>query len=213
MFDITDLRFTARGTEFPVMGSQYPVFVSDTREARRGTLVLMTDTLSDYDEIREIVFPSNGRVRPVLFDTFGGGALLLDDMTAIPLDVQVEPATKADPDTRFVTIDFVESDPTRPHDQRSGDNDDLVTAPNAAFTFSNVNPNRDEWITVTDTSTGGIVHWRWSWYRGTDNQYAVDYGPGPHRRRWHSRGDTYVKLRVESAAGEVDVLKKKLHIG
>ena len=201
IFDFQDLKYQARGTEMSVMRQQYPVYVADTREARRGSIILAVNTLDQYDEVRNIVFPSNGRMRPIRLDVIGNRPLLLDNVKALPLDVSIEQATKNDPDLRYVTVDFIEIGPMTATDQRSGDNDDLVNRPQAAFALSDTTPAKEEQITLTDTSTGQYDHWRWSVERGSSNKNSVFHGVGPHKLTWHSRGPHKVKLRVWGPVG------------
>lgn len=203
--EMEPLRYTARGTEFAVVGSQYPVYVADSREARRGSVTLKTETLGQFDDVRRIVFPSSGRIRPVIFNSAGSGtggsAILLDDARVVPLDIEVEQATPNNTDLRFIRIDYVEVDGTTPLVHRIGDNDDLVTAPRANFSISDTTPARNQWITLTDVSTGQYDHWDWSFPKGTSNVLGKRYSQGPHKVRWSSTGKKAIKLRVYGPAG------------
>jgi hypothetical protein len=196
--DLDGPTYTARASEFAVMGNQYPVIISDSREARRGTVTLKTSDLGQYNDLRRVVFPESGRIRPFVLNSGGDSALLLDDMRCIPLDVEVEQATKLNPDVRFIHIDYVEVDPSAPLIARSGDNDDLVGAPQADFTFSDPTPAAGQWITLTDTSTGLGDDWDWTIGGGGgegSNWIGKFYTRGPHRVRWMGRGKAAVKLR------------------
>lgn len=188
--------YTARGIEHAVMGSQYPVYVSDSREARRGSMTLMTRQLGQYNDLRRIVFPASGLIRPVVVQSGGDATMLLDDMRIIPLDVEIEQATKSDPDKRYVHIDYIEVEPG-PLIARSGDNDSLVSEPQADFTFSDSSPGVGQWITLTDASTGLGDDWEWTIGGGRqgDNWVGKFYTQGPHKIRWTSRGPHGVKLR------------------
>lgn len=188
--------YTARGTEHAVMGSQYPVYVADTREARRGTLTLMTRQLGQYNDLRRIVFPASGRIRPVVFQSGGDSTMLLDDMRIVPLDVEVEQATKQNPDLRYVHIDYVEVEPG-PLIARSGDNDSLISEPQANFTISDTTPARGDWVTLTDTSTGLGDDWDWTVAGGNQgaNWVGKFYRQGPHKVKWTTRGQKTIKLR------------------
>lgn len=198
-------RYTARGSEFSVMGNQFPVFVSDTRETRRGSVTLLTRDLGAYQDLRRIVFPSSGRIRPVSFQSGGDSTLLLDDMRVLPLDVEVEQVTPERADLRYIHIDYLETDATVPLVQRTGDNDNMVNEPVANFTISDVTPGRNQWVTLTDTSTGQYDSWDWtighaslnaqtsSWPR---DWIAKRYTKGPHRVFWPHRGTKQIKLRV-----------------
>ena len=201
IFDFQDLKYQARGTEMAVMRRQYPVYVADTREARRGSIILAVNTLDQYDQVRNIVFPSNGRMRPIRLDVIGNRPLLLDNVKALPLDVTVEQATKNDPDLRNNTVDFIEIGPMSPLDQRSGDNDDLVNVPHAHFTVSDMTPAKGQQVTLTDTSGGQYDHWRWSMERGSSNKNSVFHGEGPHKVHFNSRGKHVIKLRVSGPVG------------
>jgi hypothetical protein len=197
--DLDELKYTARGTELAVMGSQYPIFVADTREARRGSIVLKVDDLGDYNDLRSIVFPSTGAIRPVIFNAGSEPTMLLDDMRVIPLDVTIEQATHSDPSLRYVRIDFVETDPSAPLTKRIGDNDDLINAPVANFTISDTTPASGEWITLTDTSTGQYDSWDWTISSASSNRVSKFYTKGPHKVRWTGRGKKVIKLRVYGA--------------
>jgi hypothetical protein len=184
--------YTARVNEQAVMGNEYPVIVADTREARRGSVTLMVRNLGQYNALRRIVFPASGKIRPVLLQGGGDATLLLDDMRVIPLDVEVEQATPANADLRYVTIDYVEADPSAPLVARSGDNDSLTSPPNAAFTVSS--PDVNGWRTLTDTSTGAGDDWEWT-VDNTSNKVGKFYTQGPHKVRFLTPGPHTVKLR------------------
>jgi hypothetical protein len=205
--------YTARGTEHAVMGSQYPVYISDSREARRGTLSLMTRNLGQYNDLRRIVFPASGRIRPVLFQSGGDSTLLLDDMRVIPLDVEVEQATQHNADLRYVHIDYVEVDPSTPLVARSGDNDDLVSAPEADFSISDATPAVDQWVTLTDTSTGAGDSWEWTVDNSQDNQVGKFYTEGPHVTRFSNRGTKTVKLRFGGSGAGFHTRTKTIEVG
>ena len=113
-------------------------------------------------------------------------------MRVIPLDVEVEQATPANADLRFVTIDYVEADPSAPLVARSGDNDSLVDPPNAAFTIGV--PDVNGWRTLTDTSTGLGDDWEWT-VDNTSNKVGKFYTQGPHKVRFVGAGPHTVKLR------------------
>jgi hypothetical protein len=196
-----DTRYVARGTELAVLGRRYPMYVADTREARRGTLVLKTDTQGQYEDLRRIVFPQDGRIRPVILNSGGDSTLLLDDARVIPLDVRIEQATHQNAAVRFVTIDYVEVDPSAPLLVRTGDNDNLVNPPKATFTVSDATPNRNQTVTLTSTSTGQFAKFDWTIGRGSENKPSKFYGPGPYKVRWSSAGRRQVKLRVYGAPG------------
>jgi hypothetical protein len=189
--------YTARANEQAVMGNQYPVIIADTREARRGSVVLQTRNLGEYNALRRIVFPSSGRIRPFIMNSGGDSTLLLDDMRCIPLDVEVEQATQADADLRYVHIDYVEIDGSAPLIRRTGDNDALTDPPNANFSISDTTPAVGQWVTLTDTSTGQGDDWDWVIEQGkqTDNKVGKFYTQGPHKVRWRSRGRMTIKLR------------------
>lgn len=187
--------YTARAYEHAVMGAQYPVVVSDSREARRGSVTLMTRNLGEYNALRRIVFPESGRIRPFVMNAGGDRSLLLDDMRCLPLDVEVEQSSQQNPDYRFVTIDYVEVDGTAPLIARTGDNDDLTTAPEANFTFSDTTPAVGQWIQLTNTSTGAGDDWEWTVEATMDNLVGKFYTNGPHMVRFRRRGTVHVKLR------------------
>jgi hypothetical protein len=194
--------YTARVNEHAVMGNEYPVIISDTREARRGSVTLMTRNLGQYNALRRIVFPASGRIRPVLLQGGGDATLLLDDMRIIPLDVEVEQATQKNPDIRYVTIDYVEADPSAPLIARAGDNDSLAgTTPVANFSISDTTPAAGDWVTLTDTSTGTGDDWEWTVDNAADNRVGKFYTQGPHQARFFGPGEKTVKLRF-GGAGE-----------
>lgn len=189
--------YTARANEIAVMGSQYPVVVSDSREARRGSVTLLTRDLGHYNALRRIVFPESGRIRPFMLHSGGDAALLLDDMRCIPLDVSIEQTTEQNADYRYVSIDYVEIDGSAPLIKRVGDNDRLTTPPEANFSISDTTPAKGQWVTLTDTSTGQGDTWDWTIERGTetDNKIGKFYTHGPHKVRWARRGTKTIKLR------------------
>lgn len=197
--DINDLKYTARANEIAVMGTQYPVIISDSREARRGTITLLVKGLGEYNALRRIVFPESGRIRPFVVQSGGDGSsgpMLLDDMRCVPLDVSVEQATQTSADTRYVHIDFVEVDHSAPLIRRVGDNDLLTVPPEANFSISDLTPARNQWVTLTDTSTGQGDTWDWTVGHATlDNRVGKFYTDGPHKVRWPHRGRKAIKLR------------------
>lgn len=201
--DFDSVKYTARGTEHTVLGTQYPVFVSDIREARRGTVTIMVHGLGQLNEIRRIVYPVSGQMQPVIFNGGGEPTLLLDDMVVLPLDVTVEQVTAQSPKSRYVHIDFIEINPGKALMRRTGDDDALVDEPNANFSISDTTPARNQWVTLTDTSTGQYDTWDWWIERGdeTDNKHGKFYTRGPHRVRWRNRGKKTVKLRVYGSGG------------
>jgi hypothetical protein len=205
--DIDELKYVARGTELAVIGSQYPVFISDTREARRGSIILKVDTLGAYNDLRSIVFPPGGAVRPVIFNAGSEPTMLLDDMRVIPLDIGIEQVTHSDPSSRYVHIDFTETDPTVPLIFRTGDNDTLVSKPTANFTISDTTPARNQWITLTDTSSGSFDSYDWSVGTTANNAMSKYYSKGPFRIAYKARGTFVVKLRVYGLAGASTVTK------
>jgi hypothetical protein len=206
--------YTARVNEFSVMGNEYPVIVSDTREARRGSFTLMTDNLGQYNALRRIVFPASGKIRPVVVQAGGDRTLLLDDMRVIPLDVEIEQSTKQNPDIRYVTINYVEADPTTPLIQRSGDDDVLPgDLPAAAFTMSDTTPAVGDWVTLTDTSTGSGDDWEWTVDNSQDNHVGKFYTQGPHQVRFSARGQKSVKLRFGSHTAGYSAVVKTLMVG
>jgi len=194
--DMDGPTYTARGQEHAVMGSQYPVYVADTREARRGTVTVMVRDLGQYNDLRRIVFPASGRIRPVVFQSGGDATMLLDDMRIIPLDVEIEQATQKDPDRRYIHIDYIEVEPG-PLIHRSGDNDSLVSEPQADFTISDTTPGVGQWVTLTDASTGLGDDWEWTIGGGQEgtNWVGKFYTQGPHKVRWNQRGAKGIKLR------------------
>jgi hypothetical protein len=202
--EMDELKYTARGTELQVMGSQYPVYVADTREARRGSVVLRVNDLGEYNDLREIVFPSTGAIWPVIFNNAASPPMLLDDMKVVPLDVSVEQASKGDANLRFVRIDYVEIAAAGPILKRTGDNDTYVNHPKANFSISDTTPARKQWVTLTDTSTGQFDSWDWTIRNAGSNVVSKFYTKGPHKVWWGSRGTKYVKLRVYGA--EIDGL-------
>lgn len=201
LYDMDEVKYTARGSEFPVIGRQFPLYVADTREARRGTFTLLTDSLAQYEDVREIVFPQTGRLSPVWIQAASNNVMLLDDMLVVPLDVSVEQAGKADSDRRFITVQYVEIDPTAGMPKRTGDNDVLIDPPVAGFTTNNRRPRRKERVTLYDQSTGQITEWYWTISRVEKGVVSKKYGPGPHRVSWGAATKHWVKLRVTGPGG------------
>ena len=198
-----DVKYVARGTEMAVIGKQFPIWISDTREARRGTLTLLTSDIGQYDALRTILFPSSGLVRPVQLNSGGSNTLLLDDMRLLPLDVSVEQATHANSQKRYIHVDFIETDPSVPLIRRIGDNDTLVSAPTSKFAISDTTPARRQWVTLSDAGTGQYDTWDWSIGDAahSSNKVGHFYTRGPHKVYWALRGKKNVKLKVSGPAG------------
>jgi hypothetical protein len=206
------LVYKARGNEFAVMGSQYPVFVADTREASRGSITVLARDLDDYESLHQIVFPPNGRIRPIILNAGGDPAMLLHDIRVLPMDISIEQATPTNADLRFVKIDYIEIDPTAPLVRRSGDNDDFVNKPNADIRISDHSPRRGQRVTLTDISTGQYDTWEWTIGRGTGNKVGRFYGPGPYHVHWDSGGVKTIKLRVYGSGAGADVVTKRITV-
>jgi len=206
--------YTARTNEFSVMGNEYPVIVSDTREARRGSMTVLVRNLGQYNALRRIVFPASGRIRPVVVQAGGDRTLLLDDMRIIPLDVEVEQTTEVNADFRYVTIDYVEADPSAPLIARTGDNDTLAgTAPVANFSISDTTPAVNAWVTLTDTSTGSGSDWEWTVDNAVENQVGKFYTQGPHKVRFGGAGEKTVKLRYGGSGQGYNSRYKTIQVG
>lgn len=201
-----------RGNELAVMQREDPLIIADTRETRRGTLTLLTDRLGQYHDLRRMLFPATGRIRPITVHSGGDSTMLLDDMRVIPLDVEIEQATQADPDRRFFHIDFVEVDDTAPHIKRVGDPDNWTDEPTANFTISDTTPARNQWITLTDNSDGLIEEWDWTLHGRThDNRIGKFGGQGPHKLRYPNKGIKQIKLRINGPEG-ADVIVKEVEV-
>lgn len=213
--DMEGPTYGARVSEFAVMGSQYPAIVADSREARRGVMTLMTRNLGQLNALRRVVYPANGRIRPFIVNSGGDSTMLLDDMRCLPLDVEVEQATQRNADWRYVHISYAEVDPSAPLIARSGDNDSLVSEPQANFTISDTTPNVNQWITLQDTSSGQGDTWSWELERGheTDNKVGVFYTQGPHRVRWSVRGKKSIKLRFGGSGAGFHTRTKTIQVG
>ena len=204
--------YRSKGSELQVMQREDPLFIADTRETRRGTITLMTDRLGQYHDLRRMLFPANGRIRPVSFHSGGDPTMLLDDMVVIPLDVQIEQATQSNPDMRFFHIDFVEVDAASPRIKRAGDREDWTSEPVANFTISDPTPARNQWITLTSTSTGSLDEWDWTLSGGSvDNKIGKFHTEGPHEVRFNNRGIKHIKLRVDGPEG-ADVTVKQVDV-
>lgn len=212
LVDLQGPTYSARGTEHAVLGSQYPVYISDSREARRGTFTVLVKTLGAYLDLKRIVFPSSGLIKPVMVQS---GLELLDDMKILPLNVEVEQVTQRDVNRRYVHVDFVEIDPSGPLVARSGDNDDLAGAPTARFTVSKTNPKVNEWITLDGSASSGVFDsWEWTIEgHDTDNRMGKWFTAGPHQVRWHTRGKKTVKLRVYGAGAGAHTRSKVITVG
>lgn len=210
--EIDGPRYVARGEEHSVIGSQYPVFISDSREARRGTFTLLVKDLNQYNQLRSICFPESGRIWPVTVHSSGDPTLLLDDLRAVPMDIEIEQATKGNIDYRWVHLDYIEIDPNVPLVRRSGDNDYLDTnAPDANFAISDDTPAAGTWITLTDTSTGaGNNDWEWVFTpHPASNPIGVFHTQGsPHKVRYSNPGKKWIKLRVGSKDHGYDTITK-----
>ena len=201
--DMDQTKYSARGTELAVMGNTYPVYVADVREARRGSIVFKVDSATEFHDLMEIVFPNTGAIWPVYLLNIGIDVplMLTSDAKVIPLDVTIEQSGFSNPDIRFVRVDYVEIDSTAPISKRTGDNDDYINHPAAAFTISDATPAVGQWVTLTDTSTGQYDSWDWS-VRGTEATVTAQgkyFTKGPHRVRWMKKGSYTVSLRVYGA--------------
>lgn len=218
--EMGDIKYTARGTELAVMGSQYPVFVGDRRDQRRGSIVLKCDSLAELYELQDIVFPTNGVIRPIIFDSASEPALMVSRMVVIPLDVTVEQATATNAELRYLRIDFVEIDPTAPLWKKTAEN--IVTPADAHFTISDTTPKVLQPITLTDTSTGQYNAWKWSFPFALTGRtdpppvipevgfplfqpFPSSTKQGPHQIFFKKPGDYAIKLWVGDRDNEDDV--------
>lgn len=213
--DVDGPTYTARGEEHAVIGSQYPVFIADTREARRGTFTVLVKDLNQYNQLRSICFPESGRIWPVIIHSSGDPTMLLDDLRCVPMDIEIEQVTKGNIDYRWVHLDYLEIDPNVPLVRRSGDNDYLDTnAPDANFTISDDTPNAGDWVTITDTSTGaGNDDWEWTFTpHPASNPIGVFHTRGPHKVRYTNPGKKWIKLRVGSKDNGYDTITKTVQV-
>ena len=222
--EMGDMKYTARGTELAVLGNPYPLYVADVRESRRGSIIVKCSSLADVLELQRIVFPANGKVWPIVFNSASEPALIANDMTVIPLDITIEQATPNDVNLRFVHIDYVEIDPTTPLMIRVKDN--VPNHPDARFSISDTTPAVNQKIVLTDASTGQFDRWHWytpGAYEGlvsapevnnppTSRRVNKFIGQGPWEIFYRTRGKHKIKLWVgdqtpETTAG-ADVIKK-----
>jgi hypothetical protein len=213
VFDL-DLLFHARGTQHPVMGKQYPVFISDTREARAGTLVLATNDVETCDEVRRIVFPVTGQIRPFWINSGSEALGLIDNMAALPLDVRVEQATHADAGLRFVSVDFIEADPTTALVPRGGDDDTQIDYPVAQFTIAPTPTTPGhylayDWLTLTDTSTGLYDTIEWNCPGAL---YGIKGSGSVHHVKYARTGIRQIRLRVYGSGAGADTRVKNIHV-
>ena len=205
--------YKSRGSELTVLKREDPMFIADTRESRRGTITLLTNRMGQYHDLRRMLFPRTGRIRPVTLNSGGDSTMLLDDMDILPLDVQVEQATQSDPDLRFFHIDFIETDAAGPKMRRSGDNEDHTEEPSASFNISDTTPAVGDWVTLTDTSDGQLDEHDWTMSeKTTDNRIGKLAGAGPHKVQFGRRGKKLVKLRVNGPQG-ADVKVREIVVG
>jgi hypothetical protein len=212
VYDMDDLKYTARGTEHAVIGKQFPLYVADTRDSRRGTVTIQTISLEDYEDLRDMVFPASGRISPLWLQTLKEDQwALLDDMLIIPLDITVQQASKFDTDRRYIIMDFVEIDPIQAQPLRVGDNDELITPPDAKFHISDRKIRRRQRTTLTDRSTGQIESWKWKISRAKKGKVNKRYRQGPIRPRWKKAGRYDVKLIVRGPGG-VDTKTRRIRV-
>lgn len=200
VYDLT-VAYNARATELPVLGQGFATVVVDTREARRGTLTVVTRNLGDYYDLRRIVFPATHRIKPIVLAAGGDPTMMLDDMTCLPMNISIDQATQADPNVRFVGIDYVEIAPTAPLVYRAGDNDNEVAKPVAYFTMSDTTPRRNQTITLTDGSTGQFETWDWTLPANTTLAMGKANRQGPLKVQFKTTGRKTVKLTVRGHAG------------
>jgi hypothetical protein len=206
-------KFVARGTEHAVLGSQYPTYIADTRESRRGSVTLLARNLGEYLDLQRIVFPASGRIRPVMLMGGGDRTLLLDDLRCLPMDVSAEQATQSDPDLRYIRIDYIEIDPNNPPlVARSGDNDSMVTPPIAQFSISDDTPARGAWVTLTNTSTGLWDEAEWTVQGPMDNRVGKSFETGPLKVRWSTPGVKQIKLRVYGSGAGAHTRTKTVRV-
>jgi hypothetical protein len=211
-----DIKYTARGTELAVMGNRYPVYVGDVREQRRGSIVVKCESLTELQHLQNIAFPTNGVIRPIIFNSISEPSVMINDMRVIPLDVTVEQATPTNAALRYVHIDFVEIDPTAPLYKKTAEN--IVSPADANFTISDTTPKVGQKIVVTDTSTGQYngVHWFFpSAYMGlvsTPENPGANSAPfresvqyGPHEIFYKKAGNFWIKLWVGDRDGDDNV--------
>ena len=214
--DIPELRYVARGTELSVIGSRFPRFVTDIRESRRGSITFKVDTLGKYNLLQAILFPSTGRIRPVVFNSASvDPVMLLDDMRVIPLDISFEQITPQNADARYVHVDFIEIDGSAPLYKRTGDNDDLLTAPKAVMYISDTTPRVNQVITLSEaSSTGQYDEWTWTFTpKPTNMPMGVSYAKGPHKVRWATRGKKTIKLRIGGSGAGAHSVTRTVQVG
>lgn len=221
--EMGDLKYTARGSELAVMGNQYPVFVGDVREQRRGSIVVKCSSLAEVLHLQNIVFPTSGVIRPIIFDSASEPSLIISRMVVVPLDVTIEQATTTDASLRYLHIDFVEIDPTAPLWRKTKEN--IVTPADAMFTIrangvisSPPTVRVKQSVVVTDTSTGQYDGWHWYFPGAYEGMVYTPENPGvpfrkareprtqgPHEVYYLSPGKYPIKLWIGDRTGLDDV--------
>jgi hypothetical protein len=196
IYDMTPVRRAARGVLHPVLGSRFPVAVMDARDARAGQITFYTASIGEYRRLMAIIAPDDGQLWPVWFRAGDSSTLLVDDLYAMPGDVEVQLATHRDGGKRFVLLDFTEVDPRSATKQRPGDDDSPTARPTAAFTWSPTSPRTGQTVTFTSTSTGTIASFRW------EIEARVRSGVGPHAVTFKYEGAKTVRLTVTSPQGK-----------
>lgn len=112
IWDLDPVLYRARVSELTPMGTRFPVIIADRREGRRvERLVVYTSSVAAGKALTDLLIPETGRIHPVWLRTDDTNKLLFHDLLMMPLDITVEPASKANPERRFFTIAGVEVDP------------------------------------------------------------------------------------------------------
>ena len=210
VYDVEQLTYAARGSRLDVLGTPFPVYVAATRQARQGRLILTTRNLDDLDDLRAIAYPPDGLIAPVAVQASGGSSLLLDDLLAVPLDVVVDQATQNTPDIRFVTIGFVEVDPSLGFGSRVADQASS-TPPVASFTATDLDVAVGEVVTFTDTSTGSYTAREWR--VETPGGKVAKLTGATINRKWTRRGTYDVRFRAFGPYGSDWATRKTIMVG
>jgi hypothetical protein len=204
-----NVQYPARAAEHAIIGAKYPVFVVDRREGRRtNNLTFYTRDAQESEFMRQLLLPDTGRIYPLWLRTADDDAVLFGDMYFMPLDIEVEPVAKLNPQRKFWRLSVVEIDPRSILPRNYPDAADRSSLPNANFTWtprtSTANPHR---IEFTDTSTGTYTERKWNFALGTSK-----YGTGTQPVEvvdYSKKGARYtVRLTVKGIGGTDSVEKK-----
>lgn len=161
----TNISYPVRYSQHQIIGRRFPVHIMDRREGRTiSDLVVWTESLTHSKALTDLLIPETGRVWPCVLRSTDEDQLLFHDLVFMPLDIETEPVSFAQPFSKWFHIEAVEVSTRVPVPERPGDGS-LSIPPDAIIGKApGVTGKKPFTVTFTDLSTGTISKRSWVIY-------------------------------------------------